>query len=93
MRAIATTIRKKAKDMLLAGERVRVIAWHLGIDCSTVQRIANRLDEAEKTEDWDGIQPPPLEGPAQFCPVCRVHVRMPCLACQLRARMARRVPA
>lgn len=89
---LAPTIREKAKQMLRSGERVRVIAWHLGIATTTVQRLSKRLDEPDEPDEWNGIKPPPLVGPAQFCPGCGAHVRMPCLACQLRARMARRVP-
>ena len=86
-------IKEKAKEMLRAGERFRVIAWHLGIDTSTVKRLSKRLDEPDEADQWDGIQPPDMDGPAGFCPVCRVHVQMPCLACQLRARRERRVSA
>lgn len=89
---LAPTIREKAKEMLRSGESYRIIARQLGIALTTVQHVSRRLDTPAEPDEWDGIKPPPLEGPAYFCPGCRVHVRMPCLACQLRARMARRAP-
>jgi len=84
--ALADEIRR-----LLAEGRLsqRKIALRTGVSRGTVNAIAlgkrvlrNRRREA--AEEF-----PPLDGPASRCPSCGAMVRMPCLACRLRAEQRR----
>jgi transcriptional regulator with XRE-family HTH domain len=68
----------------------RKIALTTGVSRGTVNALAlgKRVLADRRREAAEEF--PPLDGPASRCHTCGAMVRMPCLACRLRAELQRR---
>jgi len=86
---LAPDVKDRIRKRLAEGVSQRGVALEFGIDKATVRR-AIRGPRARRDE-WDGITPPGET--YAWCDGCRCQVLQPCLACQLRARGRKAVPA
>lgn len=80
---------------LLRGGRVsqRKIAQQVGVSRGTVNAIAcGRRPDYTARRDDNGWEVPAASGPSMRCPGCGGLVRMPCLACRVRAMRRQRRP-
>lgn len=91
---IAASVVENIKRLLSEGRlSQRKIALRLGVSRGTVNAIAlgKRPDDSNRRKkSSDDFLPP--TGPVARCRTCGALVQMPCLACQVRARIERRNP-
>ena len=89
---IATAVADEIRELLGSGQlSQRKIALRVGVSRGTVNAIAlgRRPDyPARRGGPSDDFIPP--SGPPRRCPGCGAKVRMPCLACHVRAIKVRR---
>jgi len=83
---------EQVRRMLAAGElSLREIARRTGVSRGTVSNIAHgRTNPVRRRKTTTADDSPwPEDSPYGRCPTCGALVRIPCLACRVRASMAK----
>ena len=83
---IAAGVVEEIRNLLRAGElSQRKIARRVGVSRGTVNAISRGKRPDYSTRRRSADEPTFLAGPPRRCPGCGGMVRMPCLACRIRA--------